>query len=313
MFKHTRFRFFKEVILLVFLLGSSCYNLAAQTSGFAGNVAPQKDSLDRKKLHKYVAIGSAGYAAALVGLNQVWYSDHPKESFHFFNDNKDWKQMDKVGHFYNTYQIGNIGIQAFKSTGLSDKKSYLWGSLLGVVMLTPIEVMDGFSAEYGASWGDIIANTSGAAFLYTQYMLWDEARVIPKYSFAPTSLAHRRPELLGDGLHEELIKDYNGMTFWWSFDIDALLGGQNKFPRWLNVAIGYGANDMISSNDRSSISQGYDPHRQYYLAIDIDLTHIKTNSKFLKALLFMGNMIHLPSPALEFNRKEGLVFHPLHF
>ena len=159
----------------------------------------------------------------------------------------------------------------------------------------------------------MVANVSGSAFVYTQYMLWNEARITPKYSFSQTNLAQRRPELLGNGLHEEIIKDYNGMTFWWSFDIFSLLGKNRKFPKWLNIAVGYGANGMISSNDNSSRARGYDPFRQYYLAIDLDLTHIKTESKFIRALLFMGNMIHLPSPALEYNTQKGLVFHPLHF
>lgn len=277
------------------------------------NLGLDSDSLDRKKLNKYIAIAAAGYTGALVGLNHVWYSEHPRESFHFFNDNKDWKQLDKVGHFYNAFQISHVGIKALKSTGLSSEKSYLWGGLLGIMMLTPIEVLDGLSAEYGASWGDVIANFSGSALVYTQYVIWDEVRIHPKFSFTPSSLASERPELLGDGLHEEIIKDYNGMTFWLSFDVYSLLGRENKFPKWLNIAVGYGGNEMISSNDNSSKNMGYDPYRQYYLAIDFDLTHIKTESKFLKALLFMGNMIHIPSPALEFNRKKGLVFHPLHF
>ncbi len=313
MYKLVRFQSLKLIVLTVLLVWNTCATLRAQFAGIEPDTVSQEVSLDKKKLNKYLIIGSVGYTASLVALNEVWYSGHPRESFHFFNDNKDWKQMDKVGHFYNTYQIGRIGIEAFKNTGLSDKKSYLWGSLLGVIMLTPIEVLDGFSSEYGASWGDVVANVSGSAFLYSQYMLWDEARISPKYSFSRTSLARKRPELLGDGLHEELIKDYNGMTFWWSFDIYSLLGKNRNFPKWLNIAVGYGANGMISSNDNSSRAMGYEPYRQYYLALDLDLTHIKTDSKFLKALLFVGNMIHLPSPALEFNKKEGLVFHPLHF
>lgn len=280
---------------------------------FNEGIRSESDSLDRKKLNRYIAIAAVGYTGALVGLNHVWYSNHPREGFHFFNDNNDWKQLDKVGHFYNAFQISHVGIKALKSTGLSSEKANLWGGLLGVMMLTPIEVLDGFSSEYGASWGDVIANLSGSAFLYSQYVLWDEVRISPKFSFAPTSLANERPELLGDGLHEEIIKDYNGMNFWLSFDIYSLLGEESNFPKWLNIAVGYGGNGMISSNDNSSKNMGYDPYRQYYLAIDFDLTHIKTESKFLKALLFMGNMIHLPSPALEFNRKKGVIFHPLHF
>ena len=300
--------------LLAFLLLLICLTPALSNfNGSTENLYSKADSLDKKKLNKYIAIAAIGYSGALVGLNQVWYSDHPRESFHFFNDNKDWKQLDKVGHFYNAFQLSHIGIKAFKNTGLPSQKSYLWGGLLGVMMLTPIEVFDGFSAEYGASWGDVIANASGSAVLFSQYLIWDEVRIHPKFSFYPSSLAQNRPELLGNGLHEEIIKDYNAMTFWLSFDISRLLGDQNNFPKWLNIAFGYGGNGMISSNDKTSEALGYDPYRQYYLAIDIDLSHIKTESKFLKALLFMGNMIHLPSAAIEFSRKKGLVFHPIHF
>lgn len=313
MFKISALQSIKPLSVFLLLLISLTPALSNNLGGSTENLYSKADSLDKKKLNKYIAIAAIGYSGALVGLNQVWYSDHPRESFHFFNDNKDWKQLDKVGHFYNAFQLSHIGIKAFKSTGLSSEKSYLWGGLLGVMMLTPIEVFDGFSAEYGASWGDVIANASGSALLYSQYLIWDEVRIYPKFSFYPSSLAQKRPELLGNGLHEEVIKDYNAMTFWLSFDISRLLGGQNNFPKWLNIAFGYGGNGMISSNDKTSEAMGYDPYRQYYLAIDIDLSHIKTESKFLKALLFMGNMIHLPSPAIEFNRKKGLVFHPVHF
>lgn len=304
---------FYLLVCLLFLVSKGVCSDTQELTASNQQVGVESDSLDRKKLNKYIAVAAVGYTGALVGLNHVWYSQHPREGFHFFNDNKDWKQLDKVGHFYNAFQISHVGIEALKSTGLSSGKSHLWGGLLGIMMLTPIEVLDGFSSEYGASWGDVIANFSGSALVYTQYVLWDEVSISPKFSFAPSSLANKRPALLGDGLHEEIIKDYNGMTFWLSFDLYSLLGRENKFPKWLNIAVGYGGNGMISSNDNSSENMGYDPFRQYYLAIDFDLTHIKTESKFLKALIFMGNMIHLPSPALEFNRKKGLRFHPLHF
>src|SRR5690606_16801615 len=133
--------------------------------------------VNAKKLNRYVLISSATYGAALVGLSQVWYSDHEKQSFHFFNDNDEWQQLDKAGHLYSAFHISQVGIKALKSTGLNNKKSYFWGGMLGVIVLTPIEVLDGFSAGYGASWGDMVANVSGAALAAGQYYAWDEIRI----------------------------------------------------------------------------------------------------------------------------------------
>lgn len=271
------------------------------------------DSLNSKKLNRYIIISSAAYGAGLVALNQIWYSGHERESFHFFNDNKEWKQLDKFGHFYSAYQISHLGIKALQSTGLSSKKSYYFGGMLGAIALTPIELLDGFSAEYGASWGDMVANLSGSALVTGQYLLWDEVRIHAKYSFYPNTIARQRPAVLGNGLHEEIIKNYNGMTYWFSFDLYSLLKEENKFPKWLNIAIGYGADGMISGDDATSKQMGYDPYRQYFLGIDIDLTHIKTNNKWIKSLVYLVNMVRLPAPALEYNRKEGLIFHPIYF
>ena len=218
-----------------------------------------------------------------------------------------------MGHFYNAYQISHIGVKALRNTGLSKNKSYLWGGMLGFLVLTPIEVLDGFSAEYGASWGDLIANFSGSALLTSQYLLWDEIKIHPKYSFLPNDIAKERPEVLGSGFQEEIIKNYNGMTFWLSFDVHGLAQKPNHFPKWLNIAIGYGGENMISADDHMSRLSGYDPYRQYFISIDVDLTYVQTNSKILKGLFYMVNMIHIPAPALEYNRKDGFVFHPLYF
>lgn len=272
-----------------------------------------KSTLHNPKLNRYIIGAGAAYAAGIVALNQIWYKDHERESFHFFNDTKEWKQMDKLGHFYSTYQISQLGTNALLSANVDKDKAYKWGGMIGFFALLPIEVMDGYSSEYGASWGDLIANFTGSAFLTGQYVLWDEVKVHAKYSFHPDRIAKHRPELLGHGLHEQMIKNYNGMTYWLSFDLYGIGHKGNRIPKWLNLAIGYSAKEMISSNDGASRIMGYDPYRQYFIGLDIDLTYIPTESRFLKTLLYFVNMIRLPSPALEYNRKDGLVFHPIYF
>jgi len=278
-----------------------------------GNLNAQShDSTANKKLRKMALITGASYTLAMVGLNEVWYSDFPRGGFHFFNDNKEWKQLDKVGHFYSAFHISNTGIRLLQKSGIPSEKAYLWGGLLGVMLLTPIEILDGFSEEYGASWGDVAANTAGSALALGQYLLWEEVRIKPKYSFSQTSLAAQRPNILGRGLHEEFIKDYNGQTYWLSVDVHAF-SKQSKFPKWLNLALGYGAHNMIFANDANNLEIGLQPYRQYYLAIDFDLSYIKSHSKFVNTLLYVVDLIHLPAPTLEYNKQSGWKLHALMF
>ena len=118
-----------------------------------------------------------------------------------------------------------------------------------------------------------------------------------------------RSDLLGNDLVSEIIKDYNGQTFWISVDMDKFI----QFPKWLNFAAGYGAQGMVYARDFQNIEAGHQPaYRQYYFGLDFDLTAIRSRSKFVKTLLFIGNMIKLPAPALEFSAK-GIKFHTLYF
>ena len=81
----------------------------------------QQDSINSKRLNTFIVGTGVAYGASLIALNQLWYSDHPKENFHFFDDSGEWLQMDKIGHFYSTFQLSQAGSKAFQWTGLSQK------------------------------------------------------------------------------------------------------------------------------------------------------------------------------------------------
>ena len=278
-----------------------------------GQQSPGSDSLVKKKVDKFLIITGVGYGASLIGLNQIWYKDFPRSKFHFFNDNPEWKQLDKLGHFYNSYQLSKAASVVLTKLSLEEKKAHATGSLLGFAMLSSIEILDGFSEEYGASWGDVLSNGLGAGLSYGQFILWHETRIHPKYSFYPSDYASLRPDVLGKQWHEQIIKDYNGQTQWLSFDISKFLPQDNRFPKWLNIAVGYGADGLVHAREEENTAAGYESYRQYYLALDLDLTHIKSDSKFTNTLLYLVNMIHLPAPAMEFNKKHGFKLHGLFF
>src|SRR5690606_4046437 len=107
-----------------------------------------------------------------------------------------------------------------------------------------------------------------------------------KFSFHTTPYASRRPNVLGSNLPEQILKDYNGQTYWLSMNLHSFFKG-SKIPNWLNVAVGYGAEGMITGQD-DLVNMIFLPEkarfRQFYLSFDMDLTKIKTNSHFLKTL-----------------------------
>lgn len=261
--------------------------------------------------------GSTVYAGSMIGLYQVWYSNYPQTSFHFINDNKEWLQLDKCGHATTSYYVGVIGYNALKSAGLDEKKAVWYGGSLGFAYLTVIEILDGFSKEWGASGGDLMANTFGSAAFISQQLLWHEQRLMLKWSYYPTSYPVYRPEVLGRTSGEQIIKDYNGHTYWISANIKSFLPEPSRFPGWVNLAVGYGGEGMTGGTSNPLIVNGvtlpdFNRTRHFYLSPDIDLTRIPVHSKTLRFMLKVAGFIKFPMPALEFS-KSGVKIHALYF
>jgi len=279
---------------------------------YVAKAQQEVDSTQFKKYRNVLYGAGVLYAASLAGLSKIWYSEHDRDSFRFFNDNPEWYQMDKAGHFFSAFHISQSTNLLFQKAGMDSDKALLWSTLAGPVLLLPIEILDGFSKAYGASTGDFLANLSGSLFFMAQHQLWDQAYVKPKFSFQRSPMAVHRPEVLGYNLQEELIKDYNGQTYWLSFDLYSLTGIEN-FPKWLNIAVGHGIENVVHARKEVNASQGYNGYRQFYLALDFDLSHIKSRHSFINTLLYLVDLIHIPAPALEYNRKQGIKFHALQF
>lgn len=277
---------------------------------FSSNGYSQEDadSLNDTRLKPLIISSAVVYSGSLVALNELWYSDFDRQPFQFFNDNKEWNQMDKAGHMFAAFQISHSANQLLKWSGVGDKKALLWSVLTSAALLTPIEIFDGFSAAYGASLGDIAANTAGAGLYYFQKTQWGDIRIHPKFYFKRSNYPELRPELLGKSLHEELVKDYNAQEYWLSVDLSKFNSG---IPKWLNFAFGYGASGMISANKTQNEEQGFNPSRHYFIGLDLDLNEYKSRSKALNTLIFMINMIRIPAPALELNENK-LKFHILY-
>lgn len=272
------------------------------------------DSLHSSRKTKVYIAESIVLGGTLLGLNQLWYKDYPKSSFHFINDNKEWMQMDKIGHMYSSYHLGRVGAEMLAWSGASKKEQLIYGATLGLGFLTVVEVFDGFSQEWGASTGDMIANVSGTALYVSQELLWKEQRITPKFSFHQTQYAALRPKTLGDGFQEELLKDYNGQTYWLSFNINSFVK-KSVIPKWLNFALGYGAEGMLYGTSEEALKNNFSQQsfRQFYLSFDVDLTKIETKSHFLKSIFSIFNTVKFPAPTLQIVGFDGFKTHLVYF
>jgi hypothetical protein len=276
-----------------------------------------KDSCHHRRIafHITAPVMTGG---SLLGLKALWYADYPSTSFHWYNDNREWLQMDKVGHLYSAYQLSALTGRA-AAWACHDECGALWWTLgLPLVYLGGIEVMDGFARDWGASGGDIIANLAGSLLFHSQQWAWREQRILLKWSFHSTPYAAYRPSLLGKGFVQEMLKDYNGQTYWASFNLKSL-GLVCGVPDWLSLAVGYGASGMTGAQrnarwPEAAITIPDDWRtRHFYLSPDIDLRRISTHRKGLRLAFQLLNMIKIPLPTMELEAGKGLRFHAFYF
>ncbi|MCB0766495.1 MAG: DUF2279 domain-containing protein [Flavobacteriales bacterium] len=246
--------------------------------------------------------------AGIALLNGAWYTQYDRSAFHSFDDSKEWLQMDKAGHLFSAYTLGNWGHAAWSRCGTSSKEAILVGGSLGLVFLTGVEVLDGTSTGWGFSWSDMAANVAGAGLFMGQQAGWGEQRITLKLSAHLTPFAADRPDLLGESLGERILKDYNGQTIWLSANMGRFQPG-TRLPPWLNLAFGYGGEQMVTAFE----TPGDGRFRQYYLAPDIDLTRIRSGSGFVRTMLFVLNGIKVPLPGMEVRSTGRVLFHGIVF
>lgn len=294
------------------------------------------DTLNKKRFNTALGFTAATYATFSVILYNTWYKKFDRSAFHFFNDVDEWKQMDKMGHTHTAYFQSALWYKGAKWTGLSEQKSIFTGMICGTLFQSTLEVMDGFSSKWGFSIPDMAANIVGVSGFALQQHYWQDQRITLKVSSIPvsyssdpilsesisstSSLSTRADQLFGANYFESFLKDYNAQTYWASVNVHSFLQKGNKWPAWLNIAVGYGAENMFGGFENRWSEDGqnfiadnliYPRYRQFYIGLDVDLPKIKPKNPFLKTIFSIINIFKIPSPALEINTQGNVVFHLL--
>jgi len=262
---------------------------------------------------------TAGWTGSIIALKNVWYKESWTNNFHSFDDSKQWLGMDKAGHFYTGNMIAKNISSVYRWSGVERKKSLLIGSAVGFGYLASLEVLDGFSDEWGFSWSDVGANALGVAWYAWQDLLWEEQRLKLKFSAHLSPYAKYRPNVLGCSFSERILKDYNGQTYWISISPGQFLNESSSFPKWLSFSFGYSVDEKLHGDlnvynhiDSQTGFKTFKAKSQYLFSMDIDFEQFNPRRKWVATLFKVINHIKVPFPAVIFNG-EKLIASPLYF
>ena len=301
----------KYWVLLLSLTLLGAINTEAQIKNEQGFLNASQ-SFNSKRFSTAIISETALASIATLGLQYLWYKKYPKSKFHFFNDNNEWLQMDKVGHAATAYNISAIQYNLMRWSGVKRGTAQWVGGLTGLAYLTLIEIMDGFSAEWGFSKGDMAANIFGAALFTGQQAIWDEQRIQMRFSFHKSIFAKYNPNMMGANFPQRAIKDYNGQSYWFSFNIHSFLNKGNNFPLWMNADIGYGADGMTGAVINPKEVNGkpipsFERNRKVFFGIDGAFT--KSGITPYPSWI---NIFRIPTPVLEL-KEHTIKFRPFYF
>jgi len=219
------------------------------------------------------------------GLEPVWW-DGDGANFHVIND---WfenyaLEQDKFSHFFAAQFMAHQWAAMYEAIGWSRRKAYFWGGISALITETETEILDGFTRRFGFSIPDYLADVAGSFYPYFQ-------QVYPSWRSVKMKMSYRAsPFYLGSGT--DIFEDYDGMTFWWSFNIQPIMPAPMRkyYPEFLRLAIGYGVDRVWTGPNRT---------RQLYVALDFDFSSLPVKNRLFKYLLNLFNQVHLGAPTLQ--------------
>ncbi len=298
----------KTSTLLFFILFSHFTSFSFEIDTLALNFSEQKK---HNTVFSIVTIGAG--ATAFIGLNELWYKDYPRSSFHFFNDSKEWMQMDKFGHAFTSYQIGRNFYNTLRTGDSNRNKSIFLGGASGLLYLTGIEILDGKSKQWGFSNSDMIANTFGYFLFASQEYFLQQQFISMKFSYQKSAFANLRPETFGRNFQQRLLKDYNGQTYWFSAPLSLNHAHTKRFTKWLCISIGYSIDENVYADNNINSVNNFHATREFFFSFDADLNRIEWRRKWMKKIASVINFIKIPSPTIGIRSDGKVRFYPVYF
>lgn len=169
--------------------------------------------------------------------------------------------MDKLGHAYSSYLISEFLQARMKKAGHSAEGSAANAALFSGLLMTYVEVFDGFSGDHGFSWEDMLMNAGGIGLSYLRGVYPSLAE---KFDFRLQYWKSAR----SDGFRP--LSDYEGQRFLFvvkpaGFDLT-----RDSWLKYVELSIGYDAKGFARK-------WGYtqdDRHTALYAGVSLNLDEV---------------------------------------
>lgn len=250
-------------------------------------------------------VTAAIWTGSLIAFQPVWYEGKGREPFHFFDDSREWLGMDKIGHVYSAFHLSETVKNLFVANRYSENSAVWIGAAAASAYMTSLEILDGYGTGWGFSWSDVAANTLGSALFLVDERYDCKVDWQLKWWFSPSPFASYNPSVLGSTLPQQVLKDYNGQSYWLTWRPSEL--NATFWPKWIGVSFGYSISEKIlGSPNHVIINQTQlNAYSQYYLSLDLLPDGFQLKKKWLKVVTFPLQWIKIPFPGIEFS-KHGI-------
>lgn len=218
-------------------------------------------------------IGGTVLSFAAYGYANWWSEDNSNFNFaeeEWFGQDSYAGGADKLGHAYAAYLTTRLMTKQFQWAGHDHAQAVNLGAVVAGTTLAAVEVLDGFTQEFGFSREDLIMNILGVGLgmLFEKHPKWDDI-IDFRVRYWPSNDARQLDE-------HDPVSDYSGQTYFLitkASGIPALRS--RRVIQYFEFALGYG-------------SRGYEPddgslqdrQRRVYYGVSVNLSHLLDNTVF---------------------------------
>lgn len=231
-------------------------------------------TLKQKQFRTGLLISGFTLGTALYGYFSWW----DKNSSEFRVRHEGWFEADtpnggadKLGHAYSFYVSTRLMRNGFEWAGHNRKRAAQLAGLTSGAVSLGVEVMDGFTEEYGFSTEDVIMNLTGigVGVLLETYPQWDELFDL-RLQYWPSDDARRLNDY-------DPLADYSGQTYLLITKASGVASLRKlKWLRYLELALGYGTRGYQPTDGTST----QPTNRNLYYGLSLNLSQLLNDTLF---------------------------------
>lgn len=236
------------------------YNLekidVSAVGGYDGHVL-----WDQTRAVAWDVLGIYGLTTVFGIKNWEWGSSgFTFENEDWFGENTKYAGMDKLGHAYTGYILTEYFSQRIAHEVSDPTNAIITGAILGMGVLTYIEVFDGFSGGHGFSYEDLIADGLGVGFSVLRNMVPEVGELVDfRMEYMQSEYSSFAP-----------VTDYAGQKYVLALKLAGFEELQETPLRFVELQAGYFTQGYTDAEREANVRQRREP----YVAVGLNLNEL---------------------------------------